>query len=320
MRNKVPAIFLALILSQVASLALAQDLSGELVDMQGIGFQQFKESSRVFVRTTEPVKYRVDTSREGLLVLILENTRVPLFNNQRYLDTRFFSSPVRYIKPTVVEGPPPRTNRNHLSDKVPFQPCKTHYSAGDRLQAAVSPQSMRREQVEACPRAPKRWARGYVTSCRTPISRQKTLISPRLLSLGWMMFFFVALTSAIAAAQSAPQIESSTPTCTEMRFFADSAECELNQCRLSQNAQVQCGELTLWAEDILVLWDDNHTFAGATARKNVMMVDGNKVITCQDVTLGADRVRGKISDATLRIGAGVSQGKIVDRAQGHLAT
>ena len=93
-------------------MALAQDaaapvMENELKDLNWIGFQQFQEVSRVFVRTTEPVKYRVDTSRPNIVELVLENTRVPLTNNTRFLDTRFFDSPVSYIQPKVIEGPSP---------------------------------------------------------------------------------------------------------------------------------------------------------------------------------------------------------------------
>ncbi len=94
-----------------APIALAQDaapgMENELKDLNWVGFQQFQEVSRVFVRTTEPVKYRVDTSRPNVIELVLENTRVPLTNNTRFLDTRYFDSPVSFIQPKVIEGPSP---------------------------------------------------------------------------------------------------------------------------------------------------------------------------------------------------------------------
>ena len=100
----------------------ANDLSGELKDINWIGFQQFREASRVFVRTTEPVKYTIDNSRPNMVVLILENTRVPLRNNRRAIDTSFFDSPVRYIIPKVIEGPSASVRIEiYLRDKVPFQ-------------------------------------------------------------------------------------------------------------------------------------------------------------------------------------------------------
>ncbi len=75
----------------------------------------------MFVRTTEAVKYRVDTSKPNVVILILENTRIPVANNRRQLDTRFFESPVTYIKPKVIEGPSPSVQITiQLRSQVPF--------------------------------------------------------------------------------------------------------------------------------------------------------------------------------------------------------
>jgi hypothetical protein len=87
--------------------ATAQDYQGEIVEMNWIGFQQFQEASRVFVQTTEPVRYRVEQVSPKHVVLTLENTRVPLRNNRRAMDTRYFDSPVLNIQPKIIEGPSP---------------------------------------------------------------------------------------------------------------------------------------------------------------------------------------------------------------------
>lgn len=84
-----------------------EDLENEIKDMDRIGFQQFDDVSRVFVRTTEPAKYKVQTPHPKQVVLFLENTRVPVKNNTRALDTRYFDSPVYRIEPTVIEDPSP---------------------------------------------------------------------------------------------------------------------------------------------------------------------------------------------------------------------
>jgi hypothetical protein len=102
--------------------AHAQDLSGEVKNMSWIGFQQFQESSRVFVRTTEKASYRVDNSRRDTIVLILENTRVELKNNTRFLDTRYFDGPVAFIQPKVIEGTSPSVRIEiRLRERVPFR-------------------------------------------------------------------------------------------------------------------------------------------------------------------------------------------------------
>ena len=102
--------------------AAAQDLSGELKDVNRVGFQQFEDVSRVFVRTTEPVSYKVDTSRPDAVVLVLENARIPLQNDRRSLDTRYFDSPVGYIRSKIIEGPSQSVQIwITLRDRVPFK-------------------------------------------------------------------------------------------------------------------------------------------------------------------------------------------------------
>ena len=106
----------------LSSAATAQELDQEVRELNWIGFQQFKEVSRVFVRTTEPVKYKVDNSKGDVIVILLENTTVPLKNNRRQLDTRFFDSPVSYVRAKVIEGPSPSVRVEiRVRRKVPFK-------------------------------------------------------------------------------------------------------------------------------------------------------------------------------------------------------
>ena len=48
--------------------ALARDgqggVEGELREMTKVGFQQFQDGSRVFVRTNDPAKYRIDSAKD----------------------------------------------------------------------------------------------------------------------------------------------------------------------------------------------------------------------------------------------------------------
>ncbi len=97
------------------------EVSGALKDMTWVGFQQTLESSRVFIKTTEPVRFHVTEEGDNLVVLELENTRIPLRNNTRFLDTHFFDSAVTMITPREIEG----VSRNvrieiQLRNKVPF--------------------------------------------------------------------------------------------------------------------------------------------------------------------------------------------------------
>jgi len=63
-----------------------------------IGFKQFKDYSRVFIKTNSQVDYTVKES-ENEIILDLKNTMNPLANNRRSLDTSFFSSAPVKITP-----------------------------------------------------------------------------------------------------------------------------------------------------------------------------------------------------------------------------
>ena len=104
-----PVAFLALASATLlATVAEGQNVAAEVVDLNWIGFQYFQDASRVFVRTTEPTRYRIVPNAAGDRVsIILENTQAPLENTRRPLDTSKFESPVRGIEPKVIEGPSP---------------------------------------------------------------------------------------------------------------------------------------------------------------------------------------------------------------------
>lgn len=78
---------------------------GDIIDMTYIGFQTLPDMARVFVRTSDPVKYTVDNSTPGLIVLVLENAQVPVFNNTRPLPAEYFNGPVLNIEAKPVEAP-----------------------------------------------------------------------------------------------------------------------------------------------------------------------------------------------------------------------
>ena len=77
--------------------------AGEEREVDWIGFAQFEEISRVFVRTDESVAYRIDISTPKTVVLTLENTRLRTQNDANHLDTRYFVSPVKFIQPVLIE-------------------------------------------------------------------------------------------------------------------------------------------------------------------------------------------------------------------------
>ncbi|ATB26997.1 AMIN domain-containing protein [Melittangium boletus] len=83
-----------------------------------VGFKQEAESSRIFIRTDEPVRYSVSKG-ERMVVLELENTRVDV-NNTRMLDTSFFDTVVNRVE---AEPGPSQTVRVaiRLKQQVPYQ-------------------------------------------------------------------------------------------------------------------------------------------------------------------------------------------------------
>ncbi len=80
------------------------EISSAMKNMTWVGFQQTRDASRVYVKTNEQVSYRVTEESDNLIVLELENTRIPLRNNRRFLDTHFFDSAVTMITPHEIEG------------------------------------------------------------------------------------------------------------------------------------------------------------------------------------------------------------------------
>ena len=97
-------------------------ISDELKELTWIGFQQLKDASRVFVRTNEPVKYHLVWQDDKTLVLELFNTAVLLRNHLRFLDTRFFQSPVLFVEPKVIEAVSPTTRVvMTVEQKVPYR-------------------------------------------------------------------------------------------------------------------------------------------------------------------------------------------------------
>ena len=102
------------------------NLDAEVKNLTWVGFQQFQDATRVFVRTTEKAQYKVDSSREKMVVLILENIRIPLYNNQRVLDTHYFDGPVVSVVAKPIEGASPSVNVEiRLRRKVAFSTQQT---------------------------------------------------------------------------------------------------------------------------------------------------------------------------------------------------
>ncbi|MEL6761427.1 MAG: hypothetical protein AAFP04_13645 [Myxococcota bacterium] len=104
------------------STAQAQDLNGERRSLTFIGFQQYSDASRVFIRTNEAVKFRVDDSKQDAILVTLENTSPDVVNHLNHLDTRYFNSPVTFIQPRLIEGASPSIEIEiRLRNRVPYE-------------------------------------------------------------------------------------------------------------------------------------------------------------------------------------------------------
>ncbi|WP_224367192.1 AMIN domain-containing protein [Hyalangium versicolor] len=78
----------------------AGSVSGRRGILEIVGFQQQAGGARVYVRTNEPVSYKVSEGRNEI-VLMLENTQIGKGNNTRALDTSYFDTAVARVDPTV---------------------------------------------------------------------------------------------------------------------------------------------------------------------------------------------------------------------------
>jgi AMIN domain len=75
---------------------------GQRAAITGIGFRP-QSGGEVIVRSDRQLDYQV-SSAETAVLIHLPNARIPLENNRRALDTRFFEGPVERVVPLQVPG------------------------------------------------------------------------------------------------------------------------------------------------------------------------------------------------------------------------
>jgi colicin import membrane protein len=80
--------------------ATVASTAGKRRTLEIVGFQQQAGASRVYIRTNEPVRYKVSEGRKEI-ILELENTQIGKGNNTRALDTSFFDTAVARVDPAV---------------------------------------------------------------------------------------------------------------------------------------------------------------------------------------------------------------------------
>ena len=87
-----------------------------------VGLRFNNGATSVFVRTNEPVSYRVSQRPNGLVVTI-ENTRIRRRNDARPLDAQYFDSPVAKVRATQNRGDVEVTI--DLKTQAPYQATQT---------------------------------------------------------------------------------------------------------------------------------------------------------------------------------------------------
>ena len=64
---------------------------------------------------------------------------------------------------------------------------------------------------------------------------------------------------------------------------------------------LECDDLRLTSRRLSILFTGDQDFGGARAEGEITLVDGNTVMFCDSMTLGQDRVQGKVTNALVRI-------------------
>lgn len=98
--------------------------------MTGVGFKFMTGTSRVIVHTNAKAQFAVRRMGDNRVVIEVQNTSIPIFNNQRFLDTHFFASPIRMITPKAHDGATPTVEVEiELKNEVDF----TQSQHGDQI-------------------------------------------------------------------------------------------------------------------------------------------------------------------------------------------
>ncbi|MBK7858522.1 MAG: hypothetical protein IPJ65_07840 [Archangiaceae bacterium] len=109
--------------------------SGKPASMNSIGFKQDRGVGRVSIKMSGPVQIGVKEDVDRNVVVSLENARIGLPNNERFLDTSFFDTAVAMVRPepsakgvnvlVVLKQPVPyRVSQSNNEVTVEFEPPK----------------------------------------------------------------------------------------------------------------------------------------------------------------------------------------------------
>lgn len=130
-------------------------------------------------------------------------------------------------------------------------------------------------------------------------------------------------------ASGQPAVAATAPSrCQKAEFTADLGSCTASRCTLMGNVHLKCEDLQVWADHMEILLTpgtdpkidsglaagpaEAGEFAGASASGNVKLVDKshNIVLTCAEVDLAEDRIRGHVLGATVHISIRHADGRL----------
>jgi len=120
---------------------------------------------------------------------------------------------------------------------------------------------------------------------------------PRLLVSILLALLALLLPRAVLAAD----LPMAPERCDTVELGGETASCDDARCILSGKAYLFCDGLRVWADELEVRFTAERAFAGAEARGDALVVDGKTVLTCERVSVGPDRVEGRVEGATLRV-------------------
>lgn len=89
--------------------------------------------------------------------------------------------------------------------------------------------------------------------------------------------------------------------CAALTMRADEAVCDKSVCHLIGGARIACDALIMVGDRIDITMNPDQSFAGAVGSGNVVLVEGIKVIRCEQIVLSEDRVQGRIDASTIEI-------------------
>ena len=92
--------------------------------------------------------------------------------------------------------------------------------------------------------------------------------------------------------------------CATIDLESDEMDCNREQCILDGNVRLSCQGFHLYADHVLVLLKEGFAFNGAQARGNVALIEGSTLVQCQNLTLGQNRIEGRIREAEIQVKRG----------------